>query len=285
MGIRWERKSLAFKEYIYRTNLIKGNYMRFGKIYLIILFLMASLCSHAQQKVVEHYHEVDIQPLHFGYTIGINTLDLVTHVSKESYDKYHLRADVVSLQPGFHVGMVSEFRLSRYFSLRCLPGMTFAFREMFFWNDNLSYWDDKQNRLIHDRDTMYHTTTFDYYPLKVPLLIKYKAKRINNYRPYLIGGVSFHYDFSKSHRFFENDKGNTANHIRFKRFDVLYEIGVGFDKYFEFFKLSTEIKYSVGLRNVVKDELSTNPSPEEEIFTNMFDKVFTNQIIFSFHFE
>ena len=246
--------------------------MKFQKYIVGILLLLVFFSGiRAQQTVAEHYHEIDLMPLHFGYTIGLNTMDFVTYTTQASYNDHQIRAEVRTLQPGFHVGMVSDFRLNRYLSVRCLPGMSFGSREITFWSDK----DSSLNKEL----------VFPYYPLKIPLLIKYKADRINNYRPYIIGGVNFHYDFSNSYEGYIKPSGEVYPLIRFKRFDVLYEIGFGIDSYFEDFKLSTEIKYCVGIRDVLNHELGKGIVGREEIYTNMFEKVISNQIMLSFHFE
>ena len=45
---------------------------------------------------------------------------------------------------------------------------------------------------------------------------------------------------------------------KLKSFDIYYELGVGIDFYSTYFKFSTEIKYSVGLLNVVSSDASEN---------------------------
>jgi hypothetical protein len=89
-----------------------------------------------------------------------------------------VRADVAAPIPGFTVGIISSLRLSRDLNLRFLPGLSFGERQLMY---NYDVWE-----------TDYYLP-LQYYSIKstfldFPLLLKYKARRINNDRPYLIFG-------------------------------------------------------------------------------------------------
>lgn len=106
-----------------------------------------------------------------------------------------------------------------------------------------------------------------------PLLVKFRAKRINNYRPYFIGGVSLKWDYEARR---ENDK-NAGHSNRVEPLQYFYELGFGIDSYMPFFKLSTEVKFCQGLNNIlVHDEWE---------YTKAIDRLVAKMIVVSLHFE
>src|ERR1035437_8112284 len=68
---------------------------------------------------------VDEKPIHFGFLLGINTLDFGITTNNENYD-----ARVSYLKPGFSVCRMSDLRLNRYFNLRFTPTIHFGQREL-----------------------------------------------------------------------------------------------------------------------------------------------------------
>jgi hypothetical protein len=171
-----------------------------------------------------------------------------------------LVADVSRPSLGFHIQVVSNYRLGNYFDLRFLPGVAFGQRQLNFF--------DNHNKLISDK----HKLESNF--LEFPLLLKYKAKRLDNFRPYLITGGNVRYDLAKT---FNQDDGV---YIDLKNFDVYYEAGTGVDLYLSYFKLSIELKISYGLLNVINKRSTSNPE-----FQNSIEKLNSKIWLLSFHFE
>lgn len=220
----------------------------------------------AQKEIVLNYQEIDYKKLHFGFTIGFNSMDfkltpsMVKHESNEA-DSI-LIPEVNNLAPGFHVSVISSLRLNDHFDLRFLPGISLGPRKVLFYDS-----DQKV-----DSEMMIESTFID-----LPLSLKYKATRINNTRPYLMAGINVRNDMARNKEFNEDKE----IYIKFKPFDVYYEIGVGIDFYSTYFKFSTEIKYSVGTFNNISSEASDD-SPQ---YANAIDKLNSRMFMVSFHFE
>lgn len=181
-----------------------------------------------------------------------------------------LYADVSRLSPGFNIGIVSSFKLNEYFDLRILPGITFGQR-------NLSYHkqidtDTMSFNLIYNNDHKIESSFLEF-----PMVIKYKSKRINNFRPYLVGGFNYRLDLSARKEYDDKD----AVYLRLKRSDFYYEVGFGIDFYLKYFKFSTELKLAVGLRDMlIHDPAANNPQ-----FVTAIEKLQSNLWLLSFHFE
>ena len=224
----------------------------------VIVFSEAS----GQKPRVKNDPAYDKKPLHFGFTIGLNTMDFSVVQSSSGYKTDSLFTEVSQLRPGFNINVVSNVRLNEYFDLRFLPGIGFGQRNLLFHKER-SLYDNK-----HSLESSF---------LEFPLVIKYKATRINNYRPYLLGGVDYRIDLAARKEYDAEEEV----YLRLKRSDLYHEVGFGIDFYLKYFKFSTELKLATGVRDVlVNDPLSSNPQ-----FVNAIDRVRSNLLILSFHFE
>ena len=85
-----------------------------------------------------------------------------------------------------------------------------------------------------------------------PLLIKISSKRVNNFKPYLLGGVSTAINLSSK----ENSvNDNSLGEFRTKKNVFFYELGFGIDLYLEWFKFSPSIRGIFA----ISDEFSAVP--------------------------
>ncbi len=227
-------------------------------IALISFFLISGASLLAQKEKVQNDPGYDFKPLHFGFTVGLNTMDFGIARSVEN----DLIADVSRIRPGFQVSIVSDLRLADYYSLRFLPGISFGQRNLSFYNrDSMRVTDMKIESSFLD----------------FPLLLKYKSKRINNYRPYLIGGLNVRYDLAARKEF---DVDSNV-YVRLKPFDVYFEIGLGVDYYLRYFKFSTELKLSAGCLNVLVNDLSSG-FPQ---YVRSINRLNSYIVMLNFHFE
>ena len=230
----------------------------------IVILVCFSLNSFGQlSKVSKNNPSYDRKAVHFGFTIGFNKLDFV--MRKSGYFLSN-QDSIFSIENsagyGFHLGPVTNFRLGRYFDARCLLNLTFNYRMLHYaMND----FNSLPSSTITD---MKIESIF----IEVPLLIKYKAKRINNYRPYIIAGVNPKLDLSARKEIKDEDY-----RVRLRNYDLYYEVGLGIDYYLPFFKFSTELKFSFGLNNLIV--------PDGKSYSKSIDKLTSKLLVVSFHFE
>ena len=158
------------------------------KVIISIVFLITACGVFAQKQKINYLTTFDEKLFHFGFTIGMNTLDFnvvnynpigenpdfvltpenLTEL-KSGYDT-HIRSDVSTLIPGFTVGIISSMRLTKDLNLRFLPGLSFGERQLTF---NVPVRDIN----VYEEDLSFYTIRSTF--LDFPLLIKYKARRIN----------------------------------------------------------------------------------------------------------
>ncbi len=248
------------------------------KFVIYISLLLSVINAFGQKQKVKYLTTFDDKTIHFGFTLGINTLDFnvlnYNPIGTSGYipvdsdpehiaDTSFVRADVAALIPGFTVGIVSSLRLTRDLNLRFLPGMSFGERRL------------QYNIPVHDVNSY---TPENYYSIKstfldFPLLIKYKARRINNGRPYVIFGGAFRQDISRTAR---------EDLVKLKNNGFYAEFGGGWDHYFPFFRFSVEAKFSLGLKNQLGDLPANN---QLQYYAQSIKSLRSNIFTLSFHFE
>ncbi len=223
---------------------------------------MISVTSYSQKQKPKNESWYDDKPLHFGFSLGLNTMDFNITPSQENYVMDSLYPEVSILNPGINIQIVTNFRPGKYFDIRFLPGVSFGHRNIRYYRDNILI--NQQQRL---------ESSF----LEFPLLLKYKGDRLNNVRPYIIGGVNYRYDLAGKKEYDEEK----PVYLRLKRSDLYYEFGAGLDFYLTYFKLSVELKISQGISDVLVRE----PPAGNAQYLNAIEKMKSQIWVIAFHFE
>ncbi|MBK8808091.1 MAG: PorT family protein [Bacteroidales bacterium] len=240
--------------------------LKLHKIAVLILISFSLVSSlSAQVKKMQNNPNYDDKPFHLGFTLGFNSLSYKLIPSKDFLLQDSIYKMEVKKFPGFNLGMVTNLRISEHWDLRMLPGMIFGERIIVF---SEKVGGGKLNPVLENYE-MHMPSIY----LDVPLLIKYKATRINNYRPYVVGGASFKYDLET----IRENKDNEGYTLKINPLDYFYEIGIGIDFYMSFFKFSTELKLSNGLSNI--------NNPENIAHSRAIDQLKSKCIMLSLHFE
>jgi len=204
----------------------------------------------------------DEKPIHFGFQIGFNTMNFnVLHTGASTPENLNnpRYAELLSLSPGINLGIVSSFRVAKNLNVRILPGISFGQR-------NLSFIDETG---VIDERVLQIKSTF----IEMPFMLKYGSKRIQNFKPYVVVGINPRYDLAK----------NKQDGLLLKSLDYYWEVGAGFDSYLSYFRLSTELKISLGMRNMLDKEGTGNA--EDIPYTQAIDKLTSRIFVLSFYFE
>lgn len=182
--------------------------------------------------------------------------------------------EVSTLTPGFNINIVSNFRLNDHFDFRILPGVAFGQRRIDYYRIEGPGLPGSEQWSEQDEPGLESSQELESSFLEFPFAIKYKSVRIDNYRPYLIGGVNFRYDLAKNF----NEEDNIF--LSLKPFDVFLETGFGIDFYLPYFKFSTELKFAMGFIDTLDRRQSSHMQ-----YQNSLEKLRSNLVILSFHFE
>ena len=109
--------------------------------------------------------------------------------------------------------------------------------------------------------------------LDFPIYIKYKSKRYNNFRSYVLFGIKYSLDITSQKDIVNEDEVI----IKLNPNDFMGEIGFGMDFYLEFFKFSPQIKISRGVVNLL--------DRDQTVYTKSIKNLYTNGWMLSFTFE
>jgi hypothetical protein len=195
---------------------------------------------------VPNLSQYDNKIYHFGFSLSAGTYNYVistnpdlTHL--DGCDTLH----VVNPRSGksFGFGIVSDVRMGKYFDLRFIPSFSFPDCHLDFLclsdrpNSNYGSANGSSNGIVF---------------LDLPLLVKFKSTRMmNNVRAYVLAGAQYSFNLVYS----KVEKLNRQEDILLiNAHDVMAQVGVGFDFYCTYFKLATELKFSLGLMDQLQKE-------------------------------
>ncbi|MBQ8127270.1 MAG: PorT family protein [Prevotella sp.] len=241
------------------------------RIIITICLAMAMICGAAQERRVQNKPYIDLRPMHFGISIGVNLQDIelqnVGPQMIEGMGERTVLVDADTWNPGFSVGVLADMRLHQHLALRIAPMMHFGSKHLVFRDlDDLN--DAGQPR----ESTQDMKNTY----ISVPVDLKISAERFNNYRPYLLAGVNPMINLS----------GKDQDFLQLKRYDTMLEVGFGCDFYLPFFKLCPELKFCFSLADVLNkkhaDELT---DVNKRIFTQSTNRAVSKMVVLTFFFE
>jgi hypothetical protein len=230
---------------------------------LRMICLFVGLCCvvlvRGQTQRPHNLPNFDQKTFHFGYGVGINSMDFFMTPKDSAVLE-------IRRMPGFGVNLLATARLAKYLDLRFQPGLQFGQR-------NLNISDTVGSSATGSS----WKTQFESVYIELPLLIRYKAKRLNNYAPYVLIGVSPRWDIYGG----EIENWKVVQRL-IEPFDLFAELGTGIDLYLSLVKLSVELKYSVGFMNVFKPALELE---DYFVFGNSIDIMRSGMTLLSFQIE
>ena len=212
------------------------------------LLYLVSATAYAQypriRETIINLPTFDDRFLHYGYFVGVNSYDF-----KFSYDKGYYTAKLkdIEVQPstGFNVGLIGDMRVNKYINIRIEPGLYYSKRNLIFHKHPL--FTDESDRFREVKSTYIH----------LPLMVKFSAARINNFRPFVLAGISTDFNLSSNHK---NIDDNFSNVFRTEPQNMNYEIGLGFDFYLFYFKFSPSIRGIFSMQNELIPDSVVDPA-------------------------
>ncbi len=211
----------------------------------------------AQREVIENIPNFDKDLLHWGYYLGIN---------KKGFNVTYLQSNTmikVVEDIGFTVGLIGDLRLHNNINLRFEPGLSTNTKKLYFLN------------LQGTDSTREAGGTY----LHVPLILKFSTNRLNNIRPFVMGGIAYDYNFSSNQ---DNPADNSSGEFRMKAHNFMYELGFGIDFYLYYFKFSPSIRGIFALNNEL---VYDNPENLPSKWTDRVAFLGTRGVFINFTFE
>lgn len=233
------------------------------RILLLLSLLVLSLApARGQQRRVQNKPYIDERRFHYGFFVGMHDqwlgLQNNGYLDPATGEQWVAQTDRTNF--GFSVGVLGEWRMSRYVGLRVLPSLHFGSRHLTL------------RELSTGRTEMQDMKSCF---VGVPLEAKIAAPRFNNYRPYVIAGIAPMYDLLSTKQ----------AQLRTKPFTLMLEAGLGCDLYMPFFKFIPELKFCFGLNNVLQKNRPDLTDPSQLVYTQSVDRATVGMVVLSFYFE
>ena len=184
---------------------------------LISVFCLQSASAQLfSREKIKNNENIDKSLLSYGYFLGLNSYDF-------NFDYVNNRKDIqVEKSTGFSVGLIGNIRINNYIDIRLEPGLFITTRSLIY---DESYFDGME---FTDSDLLREVkSTY----IHIPLLLKFSTKRLNNFKPFIVGGISTALNLSSNQ---ENPDDNSAGEFRTKKSQLFYELGFGIDFYLFF---------------------------------------------------
>ena len=169
-------------------------------------------------------------------------------------------ADVPEYTPGFSVGVLGEMKANDWLSVRFIPTMHFGDKKVVFK-------EQRTGKVVEQ----YVKSTY----MSIPIDLKISAARFNNYRPYVVTGLAPTFDLTVK-------KGKE---LLVKRSDVMFEVGMGLDLYYPYFKMIPELKFCFGLKNILDNNRTDLKDASLLKYSNALDGAQNGMIVLTLYFE
>jgi hypothetical protein len=243
------------------------NLLRNKACQLVIGLLVCGLSFQkvqAQNRTL-HLENHDDKKYYLGIALMYNTSRF--NVSHDASFLFH--DSVSAINPlnsgGFGLAGMHTYRFSDRFEVRAIfPQLLFAYKDL--------QYDLKTPDPFYDEAPVV-TKRVESIQLGLPVHLKFRSDRINNFRVYMFAGGKVEYDLSSN-----SNARKADDMIKLKKIDYGIEAGIGFNFYFPVFILSPEIKISNGVQNIHARDASFK-------YSSTVDQLKSRMIMFSLIFE
>ena len=233
-----------------------------NKNLIIFLVLFCSFGAQAQRnglfsrEKIKNLEAFDKQRWSYGFYLGFNTYDFLFDYELE-------RGDImVDRNLGFNIGLIGNLRFNDYLDLRFEPAVIFTTRNL-----NFPQFDERRFSFREVNSNYVH----------LPLLLKVSTKRINNFKPFVVGGFSVAHNLSSNQ---DNPSDNSSGQFRMQDWSTFLEVGFGIDFYFDYFKFTPSIRGIFGLADeIVQDNDPFSP------WTSNINQLRTRGVFINFTFQ
>ncbi len=225
-------------------------------VFTVLLFTQTIQAQLFSKERVQNIPSIDKPRLSWGYILGFNSYDFNFDYRSNNPDEDIL----VERTTGFNVGLLGNMRINEYLDLRLEPMVVFTQR-------NLTFPNLTERNLREVKSTYVH----------VPLLLKVSTKRLNNFKPFIVGGISTSLNLSSNEN---NPDDNSVGQFRTKTNTNYFELGFGIDFYLYYFKFTPSIRGVFAM----SDELVPDEDPNSP-YTSNIDKMSTRGVFINFTFQ
>ena len=235
------------------------------KLLIILALLIAGQTASAQlfsRERIKNNENFDKKRWSWGFYLGFNSYDY-----KFQYEQ-DLEDILTETTLGFNVGLISNLRINDHLDLRFEPGLYITQRNLVYDESYFQGMEFNDSDLLREVKATY---------IHFPLLLKVSTKRLNNFKPFIVGGVSTALNLSSNEK---NPDDNSAGEFRSRRNMYFYEVGFGIDFYLFWFKFTPSIRGVFAFNDEIVRDVDPN-SP----WTGNVNRMKTRGIFINFTFQ
>jgi hypothetical protein len=230
------------------------------KLFFVFILLLFAQGANAQlfskEKLLNRVNN-DKRTLSWGYFLGFNNYSYNFDYKEQTQGD---NTDIlVTGETGFNVGLLGNLRINNYLDLRLEPGLSFTKRDLLFPG-----FEEAKDNLREIKATYIH----------IPLLLKVSTKRLNNIKPFIIGGVSTSFNLASNE---DHPEDNATGQFKTTSSNYNYELGFGIDFYLYYFKFTPSIRGVFG----TNDELVRDDNPNSG-WTGNVEKMSSRGVFINF---
>ena len=230
-------------------------------LFICLCFLQGEAQLFTKERLINN-ENFDKAKLSYGYYLGFNNYDF----------NIDYKTDVEDIQvvksTGFNVGLIGNIRINDYFDIRLEPGLVMS-------NRTLSYSGTYFEGLIYEEKDLKRELRSTY--IHIPLLIKISTKRVDNIKPFVVGGISTALNLSSNQ---DNPDDNSQGVFRLTKNNIFYELGIGVDIYLTWFKFTPSVRGVFSIKDEHIEDFDPN-SP----WTRNIDQMQTRGVFINFTFQ
>lgn len=169
---------------------------------------------------------------------------------------------------GVGLGLLANLKLEDNTSLRFTPNIVFS-------NKTVIYEFDPSQVYAHE-ETISQNVRASYVDL--PVFFKYRSDRKTNFRAYALAGGRYSINVVSSKRYDDGAETAFNKYLKTKPGYFSYEAGIGFEFYFDFFKMSPELRWSQSVGNLLDNR-------EPNMFNHPIERLMLRNFQISLFFE
>jgi hypothetical protein len=188
---------------------------------------------------VSHYY--DLRKFNLGFAMGLNLSDV--RFQRLDYNvsaANPLKMVFATIVPGLNLGLITNTRLSDHADFRFIPTVSLQ----------------QRNFLFQTRDSSFKRKLEASY-LDLPFGFKLKSDVWNDLRVYVYAGGKYSINLMS-----DKKVKSDPTLIKIDRTDWSIEFAAGIDIYGDRVKLTPEIKYAIGLKNIYIPDTEEHPVKE-----------------------
>lgn len=209
------------------------------------LYFMSMQNFYGQRKALQMLPHFDKVKFHWGFYVGgqMANYDVLYKKTEENVE-----ASILSkLKIGFHLGMVADWKINSYLNFMLEPGFISQSNTLEFTHIDLVVLGDPNNKNPKEDDFEPLRRNIQANYIYLPAVLKLSGGRLDNVKPYGLVGVA--YGFNIASNSFEKDEFDEKDTFRMTIHNFMYELGVGMDIYFPYFKCSPSLRGFFNIRD------------------------------------